>query len=57
MMSSLKIGDRVLLNDGKIELEVAESEPGKITTIVKCGDEICRAVDLTFQIQKLKPAY
>lgn len=40
VLNSLKIGDRVLLNDGKIELEVSNSEPGKITTIVKRGDEI-----------------
>ena len=50
VLRSLKVGDRVLLNDGKIELEVikaAETSQCKlysakcsVTTVVKRGDEI-----------------
>ncbi|MDR0967395.1 MAG: pyruvate kinase [Rickettsiales bacterium] len=40
VMNSLKVGDRVLLNDGKIELDVIKTESGKITTRVARGDEI-----------------
>ncbi|MCL1891858.1 MAG: pyruvate kinase [Alphaproteobacteria bacterium] len=46
VLKSLKVGDRVLLNDGKIELEVlnnnctVESRLCSVTTKVKRGDEI-----------------
>ena len=40
VLASLKIGNRVLLNDGKIELEVIKTEPGKVTTKVIRGSEI-----------------
>jgi len=40
VLCSLKIGNRVLLNDGKIELEVTETKPGKVTTKVIRGSEI-----------------
>lgn len=40
VLASLKVGDRVLLNDGKIELEVTQTEPGKVTTKVIRGSEI-----------------
>ena len=40
VLSSLKIGNRVLLNDGKIELEVIKTEIGRVTTQVVRGSEI-----------------
>lgn len=40
VMKSLNIGDRVLLNDGKIELRVNAVFDDKIETIVVRGDEI-----------------
>jgi len=40
VLNSLKIGNRVLLNDGKIELEVTKTEPGKVVTKVIHGNEI-----------------
>lgn len=40
VMKSLKIGDRVLLNDGKIELKVDAVFDDKIETTVVRGDEI-----------------
>jgi len=40
VLNSLKVGDRVLLNDGKIELEVTKTAKLKITTRVIRGTEI-----------------
>lgn len=40
VLKALKVGDRVLLNDGKIELEVIEKNQSQVETIVKHGDEI-----------------
>lgn len=40
VMESLKIGDRVLLNDGKIEMQVTKVSKGKIETKVIRGTEI-----------------
>ncbi|MDR2412972.1 MAG: pyruvate kinase [Rickettsiales bacterium] len=40
VMKSLKIGDRVLLNDGKIELKVEKISADSIETVVVRGDEI-----------------
>lgn len=40
VLSSLKIGNRVLLNDGKIELEVIKTEENKVTTKVVRGTSI-----------------
>jgi len=40
VLQSLKVGDRVLLNDGKIELKVVASRQSSVTTRVERGDEI-----------------
>ena len=40
VLSSLKVGDRVLLNDGKIELEVTAATPAQAKTRVVRGTEI-----------------
>ena len=40
VMASLRIGDRVLLNDGKIEMQVTDVAPDKIKTRVVRGTEI-----------------
>ena len=40
VMASLHIGDRILLNDGKIEMRVDKVEPTKIITTVIRGSEI-----------------
>ena len=40
VMESLKVGDRVLLNDGKIEMQVTKVSKGKIETKVIRGTEI-----------------
>lgn len=40
VFSSLHVSDRILLNDGKIEMRVTEVEPDKITATVIRGTEI-----------------
>ena len=40
VIESLNVGDRVLLNDGKIEMRVTEILPDKIKTVVVRGTEI-----------------
>mgnify|MGYP002515396422 FL=1 len=40
VMKSLNVGDRILLNDGKIEMRVTGVETGKIIATVVRGDEI-----------------
>lgn len=40
VMRSLKIGDRILLNDGKIEMRVTDVKPDAIKTVVVRGSEI-----------------
>ena len=40
VISSLKVGDRILLNDGKIEMQVTEVMPGAVKTRVVRGTEI-----------------
>ncbi|MBQ0013078.1 MAG: pyruvate kinase [Proteobacteria bacterium] len=40
VLQSLHIGDRVLLNDGKIEMRVSDVKPGAVTTTVVRGNEI-----------------
>ena len=40
VMKSLNVGDRILLNDGKIEMTVDSTSPDKIVATVVRGDEI-----------------
>ena len=40
VMKSLNVGDRILLNDGKIEMTVDSVAPGKVVATVVRGDEI-----------------
>ena len=40
VMKSLNVGDRILLNDGKIEMTVDSTSPDKIVATVVGGDEI-----------------
>ncbi len=40
VMESLKVGDRILLNDGKIEMQVKQVEPGVVRATVIRGNEI-----------------
>ena len=40
VMKSLNVGDRILLNDGKIEMTVDSASPDKIVATVVRGDEI-----------------
>ena len=40
VMRSLKVGERILLNDGKIEMRVTENMGGAIKTVVVRGNEI-----------------
>lgn len=40
VLGSLKVGDRILLNDGKIEMKVDSVEKGKVEAIVLRGTEI-----------------
>ena len=40
VIESLKVGDRILLNDGKIEMQVTEVMPGAVKTRVLRGTEI-----------------
>ncbi|MBO4700160.1 MAG: pyruvate kinase [Alphaproteobacteria bacterium] len=40
VIASLKVGDRILLNDGKIEMQVTDVAPGEVKTKVVRGTEI-----------------
>lgn len=40
VIESLKVGDRILLNDGKIEMQVKQVEPGVVRATVIRGNEI-----------------
>jgi len=40
VLASLKVGDRVLLNDGKIEMQVTSASPDRVETRVVRGTEI-----------------
>lgn len=40
VLKSLQVGERILLNDGKIEMRVTDVEPGVVTTTVVRGSEI-----------------
>ncbi len=40
VLASLNVGDRILLNDGKIEMRVDAVAPGKVVATVIRGDEI-----------------
>ena len=40
VLSSLRVGDRILLNDGKIEMKVESAAPDKVDTTVVRGNEI-----------------
>lgn len=40
VMKSLNVGDRILLNDGKIEMQVSGVAPDKVTATVVRGNEI-----------------
>ena len=40
VLDSLNVGDRILLNDGKIEMQVTNTEPGKVDATVVRGTEI-----------------
>lgn len=40
VLRSLKVGDRILLNDGKIEMRVTETLPDAVRTVVVRGNEI-----------------
>ena len=40
VLASLKVGDRILLNDGKIEMRVESVSPNSVETTVMRGDEI-----------------
>ncbi|MCQ2581682.1 MAG: pyruvate kinase [Alphaproteobacteria bacterium] len=40
VMASLHVGDRILLNDGKLEMRVDSVRPNKIDAVVVRGDEI-----------------
>ncbi|MBR5153531.1 MAG: pyruvate kinase [Alphaproteobacteria bacterium] len=40
VLDSLNVGDRILLNDGKIEMQVLKTEPGKVDATVVRGNEI-----------------
>ena len=40
VLASLKVGDRVLLNDGKIEMQVTKASPDAVETCVVRGTEI-----------------
>ncbi len=40
VMKSLNVGDRILLNDGKIEMQVSSVAPDKVTATVVRGNEI-----------------
>ena len=40
VMESLRVGDRILLNDGKIEMQVIDVAPGAVKTRVVRGTEI-----------------
>ena len=40
VLASLRVGDRILLNDGKIEMKVESAAPDKVDTTVVRGNEI-----------------
>ena len=40
VLASLKNGDRILLNDGKIEMQVTNATPNRVETVVVRGTEI-----------------